>query len=130
MITTTAPIQIKSCVINNSKRFVALDAIYITFRNRAATPANEVVFTVSYDNTTQRIVDRGLFSPGVTINHWYRGFDNMMFHGATPQRCVVRYVHFENGMAYAAAAGGTGHRRKQFTTNFVTRRGQRGGKAI
>lgn len=102
-VDTSAPIHIYSCLINNSKAWVAMDAIYLTYSNQSTTQANEVRFRVMYEDRVENIVDRGYFSRGAKIEHWFRGFGKAKFQGPAPQQCFVTYVHFVDGSTWPEA---------------------------
>jgi hypothetical protein len=69
--------------------------LQIRFVNNGATPISSVAFAVTEDGKTSTILDRGTFSPGVTISHSFRA--PTYTYGAT---CRVESVLFADGSAW------------------------------
>jgi hypothetical protein len=98
------PVIIDECRINNTRSYVSANRpLVLAFTSRAATPADEIRFTVEYDGRTEHIVDRGTFSRDVRIDHAFNGFYNARYQGAPPS-CTVDYVEFRDGSIWAATA--------------------------
>jgi hypothetical protein len=72
--------------------------LVLRFRNTASIAADEVRFVVRYDKSEHVIVDKGLFSPGIPIDHWFTVQRTPTFRD-TPES-TVRYVHFTDGTHY------------------------------
>jgi hypothetical protein len=46
-----------------------IDGVNVTFVNRGPVPLSVVTFQVRYNGETQTVTDRGIFSPGIRIDH-------------------------------------------------------------
>jgi hypothetical protein len=98
------PVVIEECRIDNTRSYVSADRpLVLAFTNRRATPADEVHVTVRYAGRTEHIVDRGIFSRDVRIDHAFRGFYNARYLAAPPT-CTVDYVEFQDGSTWTATA--------------------------
>jgi hypothetical protein len=66
------------------------------FRNTSAFVADEVRFTTRYNSGQATIVEKGVFSPSVSIQHQFIAALGGLVGGESPA-CAVQYVHFTNG---------------------------------
>jgi hypothetical protein len=102
VIVSMNPIVIDDCRIVNARSYVSADRpLVLAFTNRRATPADEIHFTVRYAGRTEHIVDRGVFSQNVRIDHAFPGFYNARYWAAPPS-CSVDYVEFRDGSVWTA----------------------------
>ncbi len=123
---TGAPIQIKSCTVNQYappqpafRRYYwydygyagpnvpygspYTDGIRISFVNTGSKTADRVVFGVDYRGDFERVIDAGTFSPTVTIDHTFGDvFSGYAYIGPKPNSCVVRVVRFQDGSVWRA----------------------------
>lgn len=103
----TNPVQISNCSVDteiastssgDSPSYQVIGTLlHIRFVNNGPTPISSVAFTVSEDGKTSTIVDRGTFSPGVSISHTFQG--EMYGYDAG---CTVASVLFADGSAWMA----------------------------
>ncbi|HTV91239.1 MAG TPA: hypothetical protein VMG98_00835 [Verrucomicrobiae bacterium] len=103
----TNPVQVSSCSISqettttssgDSPNYEIIGSLLnIRFVNGGTTPVSSVSFAVTEDGKTSTILDRGTFSPGVTISHTFR---NEPF--AFEASCRVQSVLFADGSAWMA----------------------------
>jgi hypothetical protein len=106
------PVRIESCRILNTKSYVsAYKPIVVSFANERPVSADVVSFTIKYGERTERVTDKGVFAPGVRIEHAFNGFYNAQYRGPTPAGCTVEYVHFTDGSAWPAAPAAVPTRR-------------------
>ena len=70
--------------------------IHVAFINGADTAIDSVTVLVSYAGEQRAIVDRGHFSPGITIDHRFTAFAGAPFVAEKPDSCTIASVHFEN----------------------------------
>jgi hypothetical protein len=98
------PIAIDACRINNTRAYVsAYRPIVLTFTNRRAVPANEIHVTVEYAGRTEHIIDRGMFSQNIRIEHAFSGFYNAPYRGPWAT-CTLDYVEFQDGTVWSPAS--------------------------
>ncbi len=74
-----------------------ISGIDIAFIDRAAAPVDAVTFLVTYGGKRAVAVDKGHFSPGVTIHHAFAAFAGDPYAGEKPEGCRVAQIHFEDG---------------------------------
>ncbi len=77
--------------------------LHISFVNTGREPISSVAFAVNQDGKTSTILDRGTFSPGVAISHYWSG--DLEFKGVS---CSVNSVLFADGTSWTnqSASGG------------------------
>jgi hypothetical protein len=77
--------------------------LHISFVNTGNEPISSVAFAVNEDGKTRTILDRGTFSPGVDISHYWRGDRE-----AEDVTCSVNTVLFADGTSWTnqSASGG------------------------
>lgn len=98
---TSDPISIDDCHINNSRSFVsAYKPLAITFTNRRTVAADEVRFTVDYAGRIAHVADTGTFSHNIGIHHAFNALYGSLYYGAIPRSCTVDYVHFADGSTW------------------------------
>jgi len=103
----TNPVQISTCSIQteiattssgDSPTYEVVGSLlHVRFVNTGTTPVSSVAFAVTEDGKTSTILDRGTFSPGITISHSFRA--PTYTYGAT---CKVESVLFADGSAWMA----------------------------
>jgi hypothetical protein len=103
----TNPVQISTCSVEtevattssgDSPTYEVIGSLlHIRFVNSGPTPLSSVAFAVSEDGKTSTIVDRGIFSPGVTISHTFQGAPY-----AFDASCKVASALFADGSAWTA----------------------------
>ncbi|MDB5041666.1 MAG: hypothetical protein JWN27_2392 [Candidatus Eremiobacteraeota bacterium] len=113
-----APIAIQSCTVLQAERVHRFwypfgptipvgapyaDGIRIVYINVAPIAANRVAFLVNYRGDVQRIVDAGLFSPNVKIDHTFGNFSGDAYLGPQPNTCTARAVRFVDGTSWVRA---------------------------
>jgi hypothetical protein len=77
--------------------------VHISFVNTGSQPISSVAFAVNQDGKTSTILDRGTFSPGIPISHYWRGDRE-----AEDVSCSVEAVLFADGTSWTnrSASGG------------------------
>jgi hypothetical protein len=112
---TTSPVAITSFNLNESyvtgevggdveapPQFVA-SGVSLEFVNKSSRPATGVIFLLDRGKYSQRIVDKGIFSPGTPIKHTF-GMDGGL--DVTPNVAInVAEVDFADGSSWHSAAG-------------------------
>jgi hypothetical protein len=114
----TAPIAIQSCTVLQAERVQRFwypfgpvvptgapytDGIRIVYINVAPKAANRVAFVVNYRGDIERIIDAGLFSPNVKIDHTFGNFSGDAYLGPRPNTCTARAVRFVDGTVWRRA---------------------------
>jgi hypothetical protein len=111
-LTMTNPIDIATCAVDpvvmqtsgdTTMQEIIGTQIHIAFINAGAKPISSVAFAVDEDGTTSTIVDQGIFSPGITISHYFRGDQSL-----ENVSCSVNSVLFADGTSWTnqSASGG------------------------
>ena len=111
-LTVANPINIATCTVDpvvaqtsgdvSTSETIATQ-IHITFANTGSKPISSVSFAVDEDGKTNTILDRGTFSPGVAISHYWRGDRTL-----EAISCNVNAVLFADGSSWTnqTASGG------------------------
>jgi hypothetical protein len=103
-LTMTNPITIATCAVDpvvvqtsgdTTMQEIIGTQIHITFVNSGSKPIASVAFAVDEDGTTSTILDRGTFSPGIEISHYWRG-DRTLQNVS----CSVNSVLFGDGSSW------------------------------
>jgi hypothetical protein len=76
------------------------DGLSITYRNESALTADRVAFDVVYRGKAERVIDIGVFSPGITIDHTFANFSGIAYLGPRPEQCRTRAVRFTDGSVW------------------------------
>jgi hypothetical protein len=111
-LTVANPVNIATCTVDPVVMQTSGDAstqeiigkqIHISFVNTGNEPISSVAFAVNQDGKTSTILDRGTFSPGVAISHYWRGDRE-----ADDVSCSVNAVLFADGSSWTnqSASGG------------------------
>jgi hypothetical protein len=110
-----SPIAIQSCTVLQAERVHRFwypfgpevpvgapyaDGIRIVYVNIAPIAANRVAFFVNYRGDMQRIIDAGIFSPNVKIDHTFGNFSGDAYLGPQPNTCTARAVRFVDGSVW------------------------------
>ena len=107
--TSVNPIQVASCSISQTPAWESFfgystsagtPETAISFVNTKQTAVTSVVFEVTEGNRSSRIVDKGNFSNGVTINHTYETPELGASLGDVS--CAVQSVAFADGSTWQA----------------------------
>jgi hypothetical protein len=97
-LTTAAapPINIERFGLTSAGGKASHPFVVLWFRNTSALVVDEVHFIARYNGGEATIVEKGVFSPGVLVQHQF-----IAAVGALPSRespaGAVQYVHFTNG---------------------------------
>jgi hypothetical protein len=104
------PVRVASCTLDVADPSIAFpfgatlplgtSSTAISFVNEEQRPIASVVFAVSNERTTSRIVDKGTFSKGVEIDHTFTTPEFGDLSG--PLRCTVQSVAFADGTTWQA----------------------------
>jgi hypothetical protein len=79
------------------------DGLKISYVNTSNKVVSRVGFRVTYRGHTERVIDAGTFSPGVTITHTFGSeFSGQPYFGAQPEVCRVAGVRFRDGTVWRA----------------------------
>ena len=111
-LTVANPVNIATCTVDPvvmqtsgdvSTQEIIGKQIHISFVNTGNEPISSVAFAVNQDGKTSTILDRGTFSPGVAISHYWRGDRE-----ADDVSCSVNSVLFADGSSWTnqSASGG------------------------
>ncbi len=109
---SVAPVAVTSCNVDQSyqpgpnvdaePQFVP-SAIALKFMNKREVPATAVTFLVNDGQSTQTVVDKGTFSPGIPILHNFAVVGDLgVFSAAT---CDVTKVDFSDGSSWQKSHG-------------------------
>ena len=113
-----SPISIQTCAVLQAERVQRFwypfgpvvptgapytDGIRIVYVNVAPKAANRVAFVVNYRGDVQRIIDAGIFSPNVKIDHTFGNFSGDAYLGPRPNTCTARAVRFVDGTVWRRA---------------------------
>jgi hypothetical protein len=79
------------------------DGIRIQYVNRGPQAAMRVAFIVNYRGDIEHIVDAGIFSPGVSIDHTFGQFEGDVWIGPNPNSCRAAAVRYRDGSVWRAA---------------------------
>ncbi|MGB6985850.1 MAG: hypothetical protein WBD74_07780 [Candidatus Aquilonibacter sp.] len=111
-LTVANPINIATCAVDpvvvqsggdvTTSETIATQ-IHIAFANTGNKPISSVAFAVSQDGKTSTILDRGTFSPGVAISHYWSGDRTLQ-----DVSCSVNSVLFADGTAWTNQSGSGG----------------------
>ncbi|HEX8806966.1 MAG TPA: hypothetical protein VF741_08450 [Candidatus Aquilonibacter sp.] len=111
-LTMTNPINIATCAVDPvvvqtsgdvTRQEIIGTQIHITFVNRGSKAISSVAFAVDEDGTTNTILDRGTFSPGIAVSHYWRG-DRTLQNVS----CSVNEVLFADGTSWTNQSGPSG----------------------
>ncbi len=111
-LTVANPVNIATCAVDpvvavssgdTVTQEIIATQIHISFVNHGSKPISSVAFAVDEDGTTSTIVDRGTFSPGTTISHYWRGERTL-----ADVSCSVNSILFADGTSWTnqSASGG------------------------
>lgn len=111
-LTMANPVNIATCAVDPvvvqsggdvSTQETIATQIHILFTNTGSKPISSVAFAVNQDGKTSTILDRGTFSPGVAISHYWRGDREL-----EDVSCSVNSVLFADGSSWTnqTASGG------------------------
>jgi hypothetical protein len=81
-----------------------VNGVAVTFVNHAAVAATDVTFRVRYDYHTERIDDRGTFTPGVKIQASFKYFAGANYFRDLPDICEIERVRFADGSTWTLRA--------------------------
>jgi hypothetical protein len=97
-LTTTAgpPINIERFGLTSASGKASRPFVVLWFRNTSALVADEVHFTARYNGAEARIVEKGVFSPGVLVQHQFLAALGALTRRESPSG-AVQYVHFTDG---------------------------------
>ncbi len=107
-LVTQAPVALTACQIDLSFRPVSaygptiplVNGVDLRFSNQRQIEANEVDVDLAYNGQEAKIVDKGRFSPSITIAHSFDTLDGTAYGGSTPDHCRVVAVHYVDGSAW------------------------------
>ncbi len=111
-LTMANPVNIATCSVDPIVMVTSGDTttqeiigtqVHISFVNTGSQPISSVAFAVNEDGKTRTILDRGTFSPGVAISHYWRGDRDL-----TDVSCSVNSILFADGTSWTnqSASGG------------------------
>ena len=114
-IVTKPPVAVSTCAVNDfsspamgveSGSTITLRTLQLTFINTDDSDATQVAFDVIHGGAHTVVMDRGRFSKGVAIEHF---FDNDFGNGYSraPDTCAVTGITFADGRRWTAPSGGT-----------------------
>ena len=113
-IVTNPPVAVSACAVNDlsspamgldSGPTIALSALQLSFTNTDDADATQVTFDVMHGGDHTVVMDRGRFSKGVAIDHFFDGdFGNG--YSRAPDACAVVGITFADGRRWTAPAGG------------------------
>jgi hypothetical protein len=75
--------------------------VVLSFRNTSGLVADEVHFIARYSGGQTTIVDKGVFSPGILIQHQFTSLRGTPTYRELPTS-HVQYVHFTNGTQWGS----------------------------
>ncbi len=110
--TEMSPVQIAACSVDPIIARSGGDAVteqqigselHVRFMNNGPTTASSVTFAVTNGNQSWNVTDRGTFTSGVAISHWFAAGRQDF---ATPT-CHVSSVEFVDGRLWTEANGFT-----------------------
>jgi hypothetical protein len=77
------------------------DGLKLSYVNTSAKVASRVAFSVRYGGQTERVIDTGTISPGVTITKTFGDqFSGRAYLGATPEICRAVAVRYADGTVW------------------------------
>ncbi len=111
-LTVANPVNIATCSVDpvvmqtsgdTTTQEIIGKQILISFVNTGSESISSVSFAVNEDGKTRTILDRGTFSPGVAISHYWRGDREL-----DDVSCSVNAVLFADGTSWTnqPASGG------------------------
>jgi hypothetical protein len=80
------------------------DGLKISYVNTSTKVISRVGFRVIYRGKSERVIDAGTISPGITITKTLGDFSGQPYLGATPDVCVPVGVRFQDGTVWRASS--------------------------
>jgi hypothetical protein len=111
-IVMNAPVTVSACTVSSLYNpattadlglSIPTNILALSFRNTDETVATQVTFDVAHDGTHSIVIDRGRFSPGVTIDHIFAGPAGFSDGAAS---CAVARIAFADGHVWTAPRAG------------------------
>jgi hypothetical protein len=112
-VAANSPIAVSTCAVSDLYGGASLvefgapisyRALQLTFLNTDDAVATQVTFDVTHAGAHTTVTDRGRFSKGVAIEHWF--YDDFADgYSRSPDVCAVAAITFADGRRWTAPNG-------------------------
>jgi hypothetical protein len=118
----SAPVSVRTCTVlayapSSKNEFFYLqsgppsqvnraysDGLHLAYVNTSRKVMTRVGFRVTYGGATQRVIDTGTISPGVTIDKTFGEFSGQAYLGSLQPTCTPIGARFKDGSVWRASA--------------------------